>query len=65
VLAEHFNGYVAGRGNKLHACEATVPNCQITFEFGRKDQVLQFSGKPPSAWELEKALDTVLADGLK
>lgn len=64
MLAGHFNGYVAGRGNRLHACEASQANCQLTFEFGRKDQVLQFSGKPPSAWELDKALEAVL-EGLK
>jgi hypothetical protein len=60
VLVQHFDGFAAAQGNKLHACEASQPACHVTFEFGRQDKVLQFAGKPPSAWELGHALDAAL-----
>ena len=43
-------------GNQLIACEAADPACRLTFEFGHGDRVLQFAGRPPSAWELAAAL---------
>ena len=41
---------------QLFTCEAAETNCRTTFEFTSNDKLLQFSGKPPSAWEVEQAL---------
>ena len=43
---------------KLLACESDG-DCQLDFTFGRHSRVLQFVGKPPSAWELVSALSSV------
>ena len=43
---------------KLVACESDG-DCQLDFTFGRHSRVLQFVGKPPTAWELVTALSSV------
>lgn len=40
----------------LMTCEAAEADCRAFLEFGRQDKVVQFSGKPPSAWEVAAAL---------